>query len=187
MHIGAAAAASAILPLLAQMQLMLGFIGGLKADVVAQFHAAVAFQISFVDPVAAIKNAITAALRVVAGLQASLQLGIPPLGVQVSASINLAAALQVRLSLINAAIDIALGVRLTGLNFLGQLTGALNAGPIVGYAWNSQSMLALQGEIAGYNFAADGFGPLTPVSGVMILTGAPSAYIGLQFMFVTPP
>ena len=86
---------------------------------------------------------------------------------------------------INLLIDLTLGVRLAGINFLAQLGAAISAGPAVGYGWSGISMAALQTQIAAYNFLADGFLPGDTVSGVMLLTKSPSAFVGMQFLFVT--
>ena len=71
------------------------------------------------------------------------------------------------------------------MNFLAQLGAAIGAGPAVGYGWSGISMAALQTQIAAYNFLADGFLPIDTVSGVMLLTKDPGAFIGMQFLFVT--
>ena len=176
--------------LLAQIDLMIGFIGGFKATFSAQFNAAINFSASFTNPALQISLAITAALQVVAGLQAALSAGLvlPTVSAQLSASLSIAAAAQVQIGLINAAIDIALGVTTAGAGFLAELSGSLTAGggSVVAYGWDGINAADLQSELASYPFAVDGFTPLTPVSGVMLLTGSPAAYTGMKFLFVTP-
>lgn len=184
-NVGGAFALSAIAPLMAQLDVQIGLIGSLKADVSAQFNAAVNFQINFSNPLATLANAIKASVQVIAGLQAALALGIPPLSVQISASINIAAAALAKISLLNASIDAALGVVGAAGSAVGQLSGALSAGPVVGYGWSGVTLAQLQTEMASYNFGADGFSPLTGVYGILVLTGSPSAFAGIQFMFVT--
>jgi len=187
-NVGAAASATALAPLLAQLNLMLTDpfgIGALKADFVGQFKAQVNFSVQFADPIALLKATISSALSIVASLSASLALGLPPLSIQISASLGLAAALSVKIGGINALIDLTLGVRLAGVNFLAQLNAAIGAGPVVGYGWSGISLATLQGELASYNFGADGFLPFDTVSGVMLLTKDPGAFTGMQFLFVT--
>jgi hypothetical protein len=187
-NIGAAASAAAIAPLLAQLNLVLVDpfgLGALKADFVSQFKANLNFSVSFADPIAALKAAISGVLSVVSSLQASLALGIPALGMQVSASLGLAAALSAKLAGINALMDLTLGVRLAGVNFLAQLSAALSAGPVVAYGWSGITTSDMQTQIASYNFLPDGFAPLDTVDGVMLVTKNPSAFAGMQFMFVT--
>lgn len=192
-NVGANLAAAAILPLLAQVNLLLtgAFgLGPLKADLVAQFKAAVAISVSFGDPIAMLKAAIAAILNVTASLQAALALGIPTPSIQVSASIALAAALQVKLGGINLLIDLSLGVRLKGLNFLAQLNGALSLGPATLYTWSDQPMSAFASDVATHNWTIDGYNPADPlcrVSGVMIMAKDPSVYAGFSFLFPMPP
>jgi hypothetical protein len=185
LNVGAALAASAIIPLIAEIDIAIAFIGGLKADFSAQFNAAVNFQINFSNPLAALAAAIAASIQVVAGLQAALALGIPPLTVSISASVAIAAAAQAKIGLLNAAIDVALGVVGVGANFLAQLQAAIGAGPVTLYGWSAIPMATLQGEIAAHNFTADGFSPASSVYGVLLLTASPSAFVGMQFLFVT--
>jgi hypothetical protein len=185
LNIGAALAASAIIPLIAEIDLAITFIGGLKADFVAQFNAAVSFQINFSNPLLTLSAGISAALQVIAGLQAALAIGIPPLSVQISASIAIAAAASLKIGLLNIAIDLALGVVGVGVNFLANLQASLSAGPASIYGWSAISMATLQGQIAGHNFTADGFAPASTVYGVLLMTAAPSAFVGMQFLFLT--
>lgn len=184
-NIGANLAIAALIPVLAEIDVQIGLIGSLKADASAQFNAAVNFQTNFANPITTLINAIKASIQVIAGLQASLALGIPPLTVQISASVSIAAAALVKLGLLNAAIDVALGVVGVGANALAGIQGAASAGPVVGYGWSGITMSALESQFAAYNFGADGFSPSTPVYGILILTGAPSAFAGLSVLFLT--
>lgn len=185
LNIGAALAASAIIPLLAQIDLNIAFIGGLKTEFSAQFNAAVNFQISFSNPLLTLSVGIQAALQVIAQLQAALAIGIPPLTVTISASIAIAAAAAIKIGLLNVAIDVALGVVGVGASFLASLQASLSAGPVTIYGWSGIPMSTLQGEIAGHNFLADGFPPASSVYGVLLMTAAPSAFVGMQFLFLT--
>lgn len=187
-NVGAAAGAAAITPLLGGLAGALNNpfgIGALKSDFVGQFKAQVNFSVKFGDPIAALKGTIQASLSIIASLQASLALGVPSFGTQVSASLSLAAALQAKIAGINALMDSLLGVRLTGVNFLSQLNAAIGAGPAVGYGFSGVQMSALPGQISGHSFVADGFLPTDSVSGVMLLTKDPSAFVGMQFLFAT--
>lgn len=190
-NIGAAASASAMAPLLAQINTMLTDpfgIGSLKSDFVGQFKAQVNFSVTFSDPIAAIKATISASLSIVASLQTSLSLGLPTISTQVSSSLALAAALQAKIAGINALIDAALGVRLSGVNFLSQLNGALTGGAgAFAYGFTGVPMSGLPGQISAYSFAGDGFSPTDSVSGIMLLTKDPATFSSMQFLFVTAP
>jgi hypothetical protein len=184
---GAASAALALPPLLAQIQLMLSGafgLGPLKADLTAQFNASIGISIAFGDPLAALKLAISASASVIAALQASLAIGIPPISIQVSANIALAAALLLKIGGINLLIDLSLGIRLAGINFLAQLQASLSLGGCVLYGWSGQPFAGAIGQVIGYpNYLADGFGPADTTYGVMVVTKAPAAVGAFQFMF----
>ena len=188
-NVGASLAATAIVPLLAQLQAMLTAsfgLGALKADLVAQFKASIGISVAFGDPIAQLKMAIQASIQVVAGLQAALALGLPTISVQVSVSLQIAAVLQIKIGGINLLIDLTLGVRLAGVSFLAQLQAALSAGPATLYAWTNTPMNTIQSQIGSYLFNADGFNPGDNVSGVMILAKDPSFYAGASFLFLMP-
>lgn len=183
---GAAQAVLALPPLLAQIQVMIAGafgLGPLKADLVAQFNAAVGITIAFGDPLAALKAAIQASLQVVAALQASLSLSIPPISIQVSASLKLIASLQIKIGGINLLIDLALQVKLPAINLLAQLQAALSLGGLQMYAWSGQNMQVTQAQIAGYGFAGDGFLPINNTYGIMLVTAAPGASASFKTLF----
>lgn len=183
---GSANAAASILPLLAQIQLLLtgAFgLGPLKADLLAQFNAAVGFSIAFGNPLIALKGAVAATAQILAALRAALAIGIAPPTFSVSASLKLAATLQLKLGGINLLIDLSLGIRLAGINFLAQLNLALSLGGLQLYAWEGQDMVTTKAQIAAYNFGPDGFPPLTQVYGVMLVTATPGASGSFKFLF----
>ena len=184
-NVGMAAAIGAILPLIAQIDLQIAFLGGLKADISAQFNAAVNFQINFTNPLLALANAIKASIQVIAGLQAALALGIPPLSVQISFSVSIAAAALVKLGLFNLAIDVALGVVGVAANLVGEFEASVGAGPVVGYGWSGITLGTFIGELAAHNFVADGFSPFGNVYGILILTESAAAFTGMAALFVT--
>lgn len=185
---GAAQAALALPPLLAQIQAMLfgAFgLGPLRADLLAQFNASASFALTYTDPLAALKQALAATLQVTASLQAAIAAGIPPLGigVQVSANLALAAALQAKIGGINALIDLALQVRLEGLGLLAELEAALALGGVTVYAWEGQDMQTAQAQIAAHGFQGDGFSPGQNTYGMMLVTAAPGASSSFRFLF----
>lgn len=189
---GASLAASAMLPLLAQINLLLtgAFgLGPLKADLVAQFKASIGISIGLSDPIAALKAAISASLQVVAQLRAALSIGLPSLSIQVSAALSLAAALQIKIGGINLLINLSLGIRLAGINFLAQLNLALSLGSCNFYAFFDTPMGTVQGTMATYPFAADGIASASHVTGIMIVAQQPAlaAYSAFSFMFPIPP
>lgn len=187
---GAALAALNLPPLLAQIQALIhgAFgLGPLKADLLAQFKASVAISVSFGDPIAALRAAIQAALQVVASLRVMLSLGIPPINLQVSASLALAASLQVKIGGINLAIDLALGVRLAGLNLLAALQLHLSLGNVSLYGWSEQTMPQVQAQIQAYPFNGDGFLPNQQTYGIMLATATPGASASFAYMFLPLP
>jgi len=159
-------------------------LGPLKADLVAQFNASIGISIAFGDPLTALKMAIAASISVIAALQASLAIGIPPISIQVSVNIALAAALLLKIGGINLLIDLSLGIRLAGINFLAQLQAALSLGGCALYGWSGQPFVNALGQIVGYpSYPADGFNPPDITYGVMVVTKAPAAVGAFQFMF----
>lgn len=192
--IGSAQAAAVIGPLVAQVQALLAGafgLGPLKAELVAQFNASINVVVQFGDPLVALRGSIAAIGQILASLRAGLSLGIPPLSIQVSANLSLAAALQAKIGGINLLIDLSLGVRLAGLNLLAQLNAALNFGISGGlsiYGWHDTPMATLQGTLGSYSFAGDGFAPGDLVTGTLIIAKAsPAAYSSFSFLVAMPP
>jgi len=184
-NVGMAAAIGAILPLIAQLDLQIAFLGSLKLEASAQFNAAINFQISFSDPLLTLAGAIKASIQVIAGLEAALALGIAPPSIQISASIAISAAILIKLGLFNLQIDLALGVIGVAANALAEFQASVSAGPVVGYGWSGIPMSTFLAELASYNFAADGFSPFGDVYGILILTEAAAAFTGMSALFVT--
>lgn len=142
---------------------------------------------AFGDPLAQLKLAIQATADVLAALQASLSLQLPPISAQVSASLDAAAVLEVKIGGINAAIDLALAVKLGAVNFLAQLDAALSLGGVALYYWRDIATSTLQAQIAAHNFGAEGFAPADLTTGVMLVTKTPGASASFNFLFALPP
>lgn len=189
---GAAAALVAITPLLAQIDGLLGAqfgLGSLKADLVAQYQASVSLAVTISDPLASMKAVLEASIAVVSQIQAALAAGIalPTFTVSAVTQLQLIAALQVKIGAINALIELALGVRLAGLNFAGQLQAALSAGPAALYAGTGQTLAASLAQISSHDYSDAGLAPGDTVHVVVLVSKAPSFYAGASFLFPMPP
>lgn len=189
---GAAAALVAIAPLLAQIDALLGAqfgLGGLKADLAAQYEASLSLTVSISNPLASMTAALEAAISLVAQIQAALAAGVimPAFSVSAVTQLELVAALQIKLGAINALIELALGVRLDGLTFAGQLQAALSAGPAALYAATGQTLAAALSQIGSHDYSDVGLAPGDTVHVVVLVSKAPSFYAGASFLFPMPP
>lgn len=189
---GAALALAAILPLLGQIEVLLGAqfgLGALKADLTAQYKASLDLSIQVSNPAAQMQMALDAALATVATIQAAIQAGIVPPAFQVNAGLQLEliAALQIKLGAINALIELALGVRAAGLDFAGQLKAALSAGPVALYAATGQDIDAALAQISSHDYTDAGFGPGDVVTVIVLVSKAPGFHAGASFLFPLPP
>lgn len=192
LNIGAAAAAAAIVPLLAQVDLLLGAdfgLGSLKADLAAQYTAALQLSATITDPQLQMLTALNAALQAVAQIQGAIDAGLvlPSFQVNAGAQLQLLAALQVKLGAINLLIEAALGVKSAQLAFLTNLRAALDAGPAALYAATGQDLQALLSQISSHNYGDAGFGAGDQVTGILILSKAPSFHAGASVLFPLPP
>jgi hypothetical protein len=181
-------------PALAQLDLALtgSFgLGALQADIAAQFEAAmsnqVALAVQLTNPFEALQQALQAAIAIQASITATIALGLPAVSAEVGVSISASAAISVslaaRLGGIKALIEAALSVKLPAVNFLGDLAGNLSVGPVVLLSFHAPGdTLSLVGAELDALFAA-GIGGISPhqqVYGVVLVTGAPSAWAAMQ-------
>jgi hypothetical protein len=190
-NVGAQLAVAALLPLIGQLDLLLGAqfgLGQLKAELIAQLDAALNLTITAVNPLDSILVAIAGALAAIAGLQASLSAGIALPSINVSASLEVIASLQVRIGGIQALLDLSLGIRLQGLGVHSALAAALSVGPVACYAATGQQLSTLLGQIGSRDYQGEiGIAPFDTVDAVLLLSKAPGFYAGASVLFVMPP
>ncbi len=195
-NVGLTGAIAAVVPLLAQVDLMLtgSFgLGALLADLSVQLNAALAAQaqilISVTDPIAALKAQLQAILSVQAGISATLALGLPPFAVSVSASAALSASLALKVGGIQALIALVLSLKLPLVSLVGQLNAALSAGPFVLLSVGFDAPSTLASSTTEYSgLVGGGVGGILPgdqVYGVILLTKAPSAAVALSAILRT--
>lgn len=196
-NVGAAAAVTALVPVLAKFDLALtgGFgLGALQADIAAQLNAALSAQVDLQlqvsNPLAALTAALRASAQLAASISATLALGIPAVsaevGVKVSASAAISAALAVKLGGIQALIQAALSVKIPAASLAGTLSGHLSAGPVVLLAWDNQALNTTGTQLSSL-FAA-GVGGILPgdsTYGIVLVTKAPAAWASMQAVFKT--
>ena len=193
-NIAAAASATLMPPVLAQLDLALtgGFgLGALEADISADLNAAVSTGLSLslqvVNPIQALEDALQAAVLLQVQIAATLALGLPAVSadvsLQVSASAAASVALSAKLAGIQALIQGALAVKLPAANFLGDLAGSLSVGGVVLLSFSApEDTLASIGAALGSTFAGGlpGILPGNRVYGVVLVTEAPSAWAAMQ-------
>lgn len=195
-NVGLTGAIAAVVPLLAQVDLMLtgSFgLGSLLADLAVQLNAALAAQaqilISVTDPIAALKAQLQAILSVQAGISATLALGLPPFAISVSASAALSASLALKVGGIQALIRLVLSIKLPLVSLVGQLNAALSAGPFVLLSVGFDAPSTLASSTTEYSaLVGSGVGGILPgdqVYGVILLTKAPSAAASLSVILKT--
>lgn len=202
-NVGLNGAVTAIVPLLAQFDLMLtgSFgLGSLLADLSAQFNAALSLQVqlSVGDPFTQLKALLQAVIAIQASIQASLSLGLGislSFSVQISASASITAALALRLGGLHLLIQAALAIKLPVVALLASFN--LTAGPVVlvtvGFNspsfWGPPPFGTTEAE-----FAALAAGPIgspainvgDQVWGVMMLTRVPAASVALRGIIAVP-
>jgi hypothetical protein len=172
-------------------------LGPFQALLAAQLNASLAAQASLTlqvsDPLAAIR----ALLQALAQLQASLAaaLALPTLdisiGAELTASIALAAALQVQLGLIDVLIKAALSIKLPAVKLAAQLNAALQAGPFFAFGFDADTaaeagtkldQLIGQGGLVDPTYPSQ-IDPTDPVVGLVFVTNVPSLKADLQLIF----
>jgi len=192
-NIGAQLAATALLPLLGQLDLLLGAqfgLGQLIADLQAQLSAALNFNAQLVLPQLGLEAALSGALAAVALLQAQISAGLSPptFTISLAANLKLIAELQVRLGGIQALLDLSLGIKLQGLNVQAALALALGVGPVALYGATGQPLAALLSQISSRDYQADaGIAPGDVVDALLLVSKAPGFYAAASVLFVMPP
>jgi len=190
-NISAAAAVDIVAPLFVQLDLALfgAFgLGGLQADISAQFNAAVQAQLSVSLTIQNPLLLLSGLANLMANIQLALALPIPSIALDVGANASLALALGIKLGGISALIEAALAVKLPAVAFFAALAAALSAGPVFLLNFDvdvfSGGLAAAGGQIAaqfaaglvdGGNFIAPG----EPVFGIILLTKSPTVFASL--------
>lgn len=200
-NFGAQDAIDFIIPLGAQIDTALSVgLTSLKTDLGSQLNATLATQatlsLQISDPFQTIRDALAALSQLQAALAAALVL--PPVNLSLSAEIGataaLAGSLTARLASIDGAIAAALNVKIPAVKFSQGLGDALSAGPFICLAFDGitdATDLQTIGSLISTKFSSTiSFGPNSinpgdPVSGVIILTTAGSAYTALGQLITT--
>jgi hypothetical protein len=199
-NVGLAAMLPLLNPMLAQFDANLfgAFgLGSLLAGLQAQYSAALAAQLNLSlqisDPRAPLLLAIQAAYQIQASLSAALALPSISLSANLTASLSLIASLQFQLGGIKAAIALSLKLKIPLIALMGQLQAALDAGPF-GAWYMTGECSTVAGELKSLMQSGIGDPPLpAPIAptdtvwGVLLLTKAPAAKVGLDILFGTPP
>lgn len=195
-NFAAAAAVASLLPLCAQLDAFIGVtFGPLQADLTAQFRASTDFSINaslgITTPFLSAQLVLQALVSLQGALQASLVLPSIALtaSVDVSATLALTAALGIKLGLLNAAVKAMLVLKIGAVELAGQIGASLSAGPVILVEFGGLGGTTLAGNganIAGL-FAtglvsAGGILPLEIAEGYILVTKAPAAKVGLDFI-----
>lgn len=201
-NIGAAAAVGAINPLAGQLDVMAAVgVSPLVADLTSSLDASLALSASLslqvTDPFGAIRSALAALVELQASL--TLALSLPPLTLQVSAELGaaaaLSAALSARLGTVRALLDGAVNAKVPAVRLSADLAAALSAGPVVLLAFDGlgdgppnstmQEVGALIANKLSGPVGSPAIQPTDTVSGILVLTKAPSAFAALGTLIPT--
>ena len=186
-NIAAAASLGIIAPLFVQLDLALfgAFgLGGIQADISAQFNAAVQAQISVSLTIQNPALLLSGLANLMANIQLALNLPIPSIALDIGANISLALALGIRLGGISALIEAALAVKLPAVAFFAALAAALSAGPVFLLNFDNITLAGAGGEIAsqfsaGLVDGGDFITAVEAVQGIILLTKSPSVFVSL--------
>lgn len=210
-NVGLDGAITAVVPLLAQFDLMLtgsfglGVLGG---NLALQLQASLSFQLnvglSISNPIAALEAQLQAILQIQASISVVLALGLPSVSVQLSASLSaslgLTAVLSLQVAGIQALISASLAIKLPLVDLIATISAAVSAGPVMLLAFgfpaqgteNLQNVSTdLAGMLAAGGITGDGpFGPTTllptdDVAGIMLITKDPTAATAMSVIFAT--
>jgi hypothetical protein len=195
-NVGAAAGLAFIDPLLVQFNLALtgAFgLGTLQVDLSAEFNAAVSataeLGLSISNPFLAFSAALEAVGQLAASLSAALAAGLPTVSLEVSAQISAAAALigtlSVKLGGISLLLEAALRVKLPAVKFFAELAASLSAGPAHILSWDQSAGPYTMADVGTdldslFHTGLTGILPTDNVYGVLIITKAPSCWVGIQ-------
>lgn len=202
-NLAAAASLSIFSPLTAQFDVLLtgSFgLGALQADISAQFNTALQLQLDLSlqlsDPIAGFQASLAAIGTLVASLQASISLGFPTVSADINASISanasLSAALGLKLGGISAIIEAGLAVKAPAIQLIGDLTASLSAGPVVLVSFGFTGAGVLDPDTLTnvgaqiqllFSGGLTGIAPGDAVSGILLVTKAPTAAAAISVLF----
>lgn len=191
-NVRVAGALSVLNPLLLQIDLTLFGslgIGSLLFGLQTELDAALDFQVQL--GLTGLPN-IAAILAAIAGLQASLVLGIglPDVSLSLSSSLALSAGIAAQIGGLSALVDAAVALKIPATTLAGQLEAALGAGPVFVVAWDGVSLSSAGSSIsadfsAGMTLGPNSIAPSDITYGVLLVTKAPSAWVGMQALLLT--
>ena len=210
-NVGLDGAITAVVPLLAQFDLMLTGSFGLSvlgATLALQLQASLSFQLnlglSISDPLAALEAELQAIIQIQASISVLISLGLPSISVQLSASLSaslgLTAVLGVQVAGIQALISASLAIKLPLVDLIATISAAVSAGPVMllAFGFPAQGTENLQnvsndlgGMVGAGGITGDGpFGsttllPTDDVSGIMLFTKDPTAATAMSVIFAT--
>jgi hypothetical protein len=199
-NIALAASLGLLNPLTAQLDLFLtgSFgLGPFMADLQGQFAAAIGAQASLAlqvsNPFLAIQTALTSFANLAAALQAALAFGMPTLGIQLGAQVAAAAALgatlQIKIGGIKALIKGAAAVKIPAIAFVGEMAGAISAGPLHLLSFTGSTLSTTGAQISSMFNA--GLGPSDPilpgeiVLGLILVTKDPAVFDAMGVILKT--
>jgi hypothetical protein len=199
-NIGLAVGIGLMNPLLLQLDLMLTGqfgLGPMLLDIQLQFSAAISavlqMSIGISDPLSALRALIMAVAQLQASLAVALSFGLPTVSLQIGAQIAAMAALSGSLALklggIKALLALGLEVKIPVVKFVGQISGALNAGPAHLLSFTGTTLAVAGAEISAQ--FASGLGPDDPllptdlVDGIIIVTKDPAVFQALGLLLKT--
>lgn len=199
--IGVAGALGVLNPLLAQVDLTLFGslgVGAIQANLQAQLTAALQAQLdiglSIANPLAGFQIALAGLAQLQAQITAALAGSIPAVSLdvttQLSASAAFAAALEAQIGGLEALIQAGIAVRMPALTLAGQLQGALDAGPVFVISWENVPLANAGSSInsdfgAGLVLGPNNIDPSDTTYGILLVTKAPSAWVGIQALLLT--
>lgn len=206
-NIGVSDLSSIINPLAAQLDAAISLgLSPVQVDLAASLDASLSLQaslsLSVTDPVAGIRAALQAIVELQASLSAALALPplqLPEVDAQISASAALTASLSARLGAIQVLIDAMLAIKIPALQ-LADLP--LAAGPLILFVFDGMDVLGggglmtlqevgdqvqslFSGTIGNIGTPAEEIQPADFVSGVIMVTKLPPAFVALQSIIRT--
>lgn len=199
-NIGMAVALGLINPLLLQLDLFLTGqfgLGPFLLDIQIQFNAAISaalqLGLNISDPLQAIRALIMVVAQLQASLAVALSFGLPTvslqIGAQIAAVLALTGTLALKLGGIQAMISAGLAVKIPMLKFVGEISAALNAGPMHLLSFTGTSLVTA-GSLIASQFAAglgpdDPLLPSDPVMGLVLVTKDPVVFRALGLLLRT--
>lgn len=199
-NIGLAVGIGLINPLLLQFDLFLTGqfgLGPFLLDVQVAFNAAISavlqLSIGISNPLAILQSLLMAMAQLQASLSVMLSFALPTvtaqIGAQIAAIAALTGALALKMGGIQALLSAGLSVKIPVVKFVGQIAGALSAGPAHLLSFTGSTLAVSGGQIAAA--FTSGLGPDDPllptdlVDGIIIVTKDPAVFQALGLLLKT--